>query len=109
MKTTKQRRKERSEERFARQFHSKERVEWVKSQPCHVTRQKGNIVNAHMKSRGSGGTYADIVPLDWTVHFDFDTMPAQKFEQKYKYSKKLVRKAAWFYNEAWKIHRGDFK
>lgn len=104
MKTTQQRRNERKKERFARQFHSKQRVAWVQSLPCHVTEKRGNVVNAHVKSRGSGGTYKDIVPLDWAVHTDFDTMPEDKFEQKYRYTKELVRKAAWFYNKAWEIH-----
>ena len=38
------------------------------------------------------------------VGADFDTMPEDKFEQKYRYTKELVRKAAWFYNKAWEIH-----
>lgn len=76
----------------------------MQSLPCHVTDKTGNVVNAHVKSRGSGGTYKDIVPLDWAVHTDFDTMPEDKFEQKYRYTKELVRKAAWFYNKAWEIH-----
>ena len=63
MKTRAERKKERDRERLTRQFHSPERIEWVKSLPCEVTKNTGIIHNAHMKSRGAGGTWHDIVPM----------------------------------------------
>lgn len=50
---------------FARCYHSKARVEWVKGFPC-VECTKGPSENAHIASRagaGRKGDYAKIVPL----------------------------------------------
>ena len=96
---------------MARQFHSPERIEWVKSQPCEVTKNTGIIHNAHMKSRGAGGTWHDIVPLDYRVHGDFDTMPEEKFFKKYYRTKSSVKNASWYYVRLWQIHleEGDIR
>ena len=108
MESTKQRRKEKREALFKRNFHSALRVAWIRGLPCDVTREhKGECVNAHMKSRGAGGTWRDIVPLSWECHQDFDTMPDEKFERKYLRSKESVRKSAWYYARMWEIKVGE--
>jgi hypothetical protein len=108
MKSTKQRRKEKREALFTRNFHSALRVAWIRGLPCEVTGEhKGECVNAHMKSRGAGGTWRDIVPLSWECHQDFDTMPAEKFQQKYNRSKESVAESSWDYARIWEINLGS--
>ena len=108
MKSTKQRRKEKREALFKRNFHSALRVAWIRGLPCEVTgEQKGECVNAHMKSRGAGGTWRDIVPLSWECHQDFDTMAAEKFQQKYNRSKESVAESSWDYAKIWEINLGS--
>ena len=89
-------------ERFAKQFHSQERVRFIKSLPCEVKKlPSAGVQNAHMKSRGAGGTYKDIVPLDWDVHHDFDVMGALEFERKWGRSKESIRDSAPHYELLW--------
>jgi len=76
--------------------------------PCEVTR-RGFLEreNAHMKSRGAGGTYKDIVPLCAIVHRDFDEMPESKFCERYGRTKQSVRDRAPVYQQLWEDHRGS--
>lgn len=58
---------------FARCFHSKERVEFVKRLPCAATGKFGNIDNAHVCDDGTKGIgrrsgYRCIVPLNRDAH-----------------------------------------
>ena len=103
MKTTRQRMKERRDHRFRVQFHSHKRVNFFHNLPCEVTGHRlASIVNAHMKTRGSGGTYRHIVPLEWNTHLDFDTMPDDKFKAKYGRTKQSVRDRAPHYEKLWR-------
>jgi hypothetical protein len=102
MKTAKQRKRERQEFLFRKHFFSKHRVRFIKDLPCEVTGEL-NCVNAHMKSRGSGGDYTDIVPLSWGCHTDFDEMPMEKFEKKYGRTKNSVRRTSWYYKKLWEV------
>ena len=87
---------------FERSFHSEERVLFINSLPCEVTgRLSDTVVNAHTKSRGAGGTYKDIVPLDWDVHHDFDVMGALEFERKWGRSKQSIKDRAPHYQRLW--------
>ena len=87
---------------FEKNFHSEERVLFIKSLPCEVTgRLSDAVVNAHMKSRGAGGTYRDIVPLSWDVHHDFDVMGEVEFERRWGRSKASVRDRAPHYQLLW--------
>jgi RNase P subunit RPR2 len=52
----------RKRKRFAEAFGSRERVEAIRRTPCVVC----GVVpseNAHVRSRGAGGTWQDVVPL----------------------------------------------
>jgi hypothetical protein len=100
MKTSKQRQRERQKFLFRKHFFSKHRAKFMKDQKCEVTGEL-NCVNAHMKSRGAGGGYRDIVPLSWACHTDFDTMSNEKFEKKYGRTKASVRKMASYYSDLW--------
>jgi hypothetical protein len=108
MKSTKQRRKEKREALFTRNFHSALRVAWIRGLPCEVTGEhKGECVNAHMKSRGAGGTWRDIVPLSWECHQDFDTMASEKFQIKYRRTKNSIRRCSWYYARYWELQMED--
>ena len=101
MKTSKQRRAQRKKELFEKQFHSGERVRFVRALPCDLTGKVCSIHNAHTLSRGAGGGFSSIVPLHFMAHKDFDEMPEQKFEEKYGRSKQSVRDKAPLYQEMW--------
>ena len=106
MKTSRQRKAERRKERFEKQFHSEQRIYFFRSLPCELTGGVNQIHNAHMKSRGAGGTYKDIVPLGIWAHKDFDEMPEEKFQEKYGRTKDSVRDTAPSYHELWEKERG---
>ena len=101
MKTSKQRRAQRKKELFEKQFHSGERVRFIRALPCDLTGKVCSIHNAHTLSRGAGGGFSSIVPLHFMAHKDFDEMPEQKFEEKYGRSKQSVRDKAPLYQEMW--------
>ena len=89
-------------QRFAKQFHSQERVRFIKALPCEVKKlPSAGVQNAHMKSRGAGGTYKDIVPLGWEVHLDFDAMGEVEFERRWGRSKASIRDRAPHYQRLW--------
>ncbi len=104
MKTTKQRKRERIDARFRRQFHSAGRIDWFKNQPSEISGRVDpqRMHNCHMRSRGAGGTYKDIVPLLAIEHHDLDTMRNAKFEAKYKRTKQSVRDRAPHYDRLWR-------
>lgn len=105
MKTQAQRRTQKKKQKFERQFHSQERVEFFRRLPCELTGTANQSHNAHMKSRGAGGSYKDIVPLQFMAHKDFDEMPNEKFEAKYKRTKQSVKDKAPAYHQLWKERR----
>jgi hypothetical protein len=101
MKTTAGRKSERKKELFARTFHSQERVEWIRDLPCALTGLEGQSHNAHMKSRGSGGTYHDIVPLSFRAHRDYDELGEEDFASRYGTTKAAVKSLAAHYQLMW--------
>lgn len=116
MKTTKQRKKERADERFRAQFHSAKRVKFIRGLPCDVTGLTrsgspfGRIVNAHTKGGGTGrrGPYESIVPLKWDVHSNFDDgMTEEQFEDCYGRTKQSIRDRAPHYHRLWLEHVGE--
>ena len=106
MKTTKQRKKERKRERFARQFDSRERVLFINGLPCEVTGRAYSIQNAHMRAR-RGSTYREVVPLNWLVHKHFDEQPEAWFEKRYNRTKQSIRDRAPHYHQLWLDSRGE--
>jgi|TARA_R110000765_G_C18834758_1_gene597283 hypothetical protein len=107
VKTRAQRKLERTKELFARHFHSRGRVEWIRSLPCALTGLEGQSHNAHMKSRGSGGTYEDIVPLSFVAHRDYDELGEEHFSVKYGTTKDRVRERAAGYQQLWEAEKSD--
>jgi hypothetical protein len=105
VKTRAQRKSERTRELFARHFHSQARVEWIRDLPCALTGIEGQSHNAHTKSRGSGGTYQDIVPLSFLAHRDYDELGEEHFSAKYGTTKDRVRERAADYQKLWEEHK----
>lgn len=68
--------------RFDKHFHSKERVLFIQSLPCIVCGLTPSQ-NAHVKSRGAGGTYLDIVPLCYKHHLEQGQIGITTFAGKY--------------------------
>lgn len=68
--------------RFKRSFHSKARVLWIQMRPSVVSGRMP-CENAHVRSRGAGGTYRDIVPLTRDEHRELHTIGRDSFEAKY--------------------------
>ena len=109
MKTTRERRKEIQDHKFRTQFHSKERVAFMRKQPCEVTGLLAGegwgeeVVNAHMRGGGTGrrASYKYIVPLRWMAHTDFDTLSEKQWKKKYGRTKQSVRDRAPHYNRLW--------
>lgn len=73
---------ERAKKNFQRNFGSKNRVLQVKRLPCLICSRLPSD-NAHIVSRGAGGTKNDIVPLCRQHHEELDRVGVQNFEQKY--------------------------
>ena len=109
-RVSRKRKKDRRARLFERNFHSEERVRFIGCLPCEVT-GRGFLKreNAHMKSRGAGGTYKDIVPLYSIVHRDFDEMPESKFRERYGRTKQSIRDRAPWYQQLWEGHRGSLE
>lgn len=71
---------ERAARRFAVQFGSAERVEWLHGFPCCACGHRGEIHAHHVVSRGAGGTADDMVPLCATCHARVHTIGRTRFE-----------------------------
>ena len=61
-KSTRQRRKERQDHKFRVQFHSVERVNFIKQQSCDTCGAPPPSDPSHHPSRGAGGTFRDLFP-----------------------------------------------
>lgn len=85
-----------------------EKAEWIRQLNCEVTGRVAEdgwkIDAAHTKARGMGGCGGDkthLVPLERTVHLDFDELPEARFAEKYGRTKQSVREAAARYESRW--------
>lgn len=61
---------QRSADAFARSYHSQERVEWVREQPCIVPGCTRQSENAHIEIDGAGlkADYTKIAPICGVHH-----------------------------------------
>jgi len=76
--------KKRRKERFERDFGTSERVLAIKAMDCSVSGcVNRDIVNAHLISRGSGGSYEDIIPLCNFHHNEEHSIGTKSFLTKY--------------------------
>jgi hypothetical protein len=84
LKTTKPMAKsnaKRKKARFLKAFGSRERVLAIKAMPCLVCGALPSD-NAHIKSRGAGGSFRDVVPLCRNHHQEHHAGP-KALEAKY--------------------------
>lgn len=71
------------------QYGTPEFREWLHAQPCVVSGFSpsfsglGPIEQAHVKSRGAGGTWRDTVPLRRALHQELHIIGQDSFEEKY--------------------------
>lgn len=74
----------RRQSEFARAYHSKERVEWVKSLPCCVCSTVPSD-NAHVGNGGAGrkAGYESIVPLCREHHRELHNIGIQSFNERH--------------------------
>lgn len=70
---------------WATQYGSLARVIAVKALPSVVS-GRTPCVNAHVRSRGAGGTYRDIVPLTDAEHRELHAIGIASFQAKYNVS-----------------------
>ena len=102
MKTTAQRKRERKTARLEKHWGPDGFVEWCKTMNCVVTGQSGVELH-HVKSRGSGGTWKDIVPLSPEKHRELHRIGVKSFEERYTISlraKALLIHGWWLSHEA---------
>ena len=58
---------------FVKHFHSAERVAFVAAEGCCVPNcRAGEIHNSHVRARGAGGGYRDVVPHCAKHHREFE-------------------------------------
>lgn len=87
------RKRERRKKAFAKQFHSAAFVAWIHEQPCVVEDCfSDDIQIAHVRSRGAGGTYKDVVPMCVVHHGDQHAHGIRTFQAVHKIN--LMARAA---------------
>lgn len=104
----KRRNVKRKKSEWARAYHSKERVEFVKSLPCRVPTcaAMSPSENAHAETGGTGrkADYDKILPLCTKHHRELHDHGQETFEAKHEIT--LLECADW---TEWKwLNRGDF-
>lgn len=75
---------ERQRRLFEKQFHSEDFVAWVHRHACSIPGcDRGPIECAHAVTCGSGGTWADVLPLCKAHHREQHDIGIQTFSAKY--------------------------
>ena len=87
---------ERKTKKFIKHFGSKERVKRINCQPCVVCYTTPSQ-NAHILSKGAGGTYNDIIPLCQKCHAEQHQIGIKSFAEKYQID--LVELAKYYAEE----------
>lgn len=79
---------ERRARNFAKHYLSEEYVWWIHSLPClGCGGGRGDIHAAHVRSRGAGGTWRDIIPLCADCHHTQHTQGWGELESLYGLTK----------------------
>lgn len=96
-------RKARKPSEFARVYHSRARVEWIKSLPCVITGEYGDIENAHVKNGGMGrkADYIWIVPMKRRVHALYHKVGQLTLQEQHDIDLELAAIAT---EQAWLAH-----
>ena len=72
----------RKSKRFKRYYHSEAYVLAVKATPCSVCGIRPSHAH-HLRSKGAGGTFKDLVPLCEKHHYEFHSTGTRTFQSKY--------------------------
>lgn len=101
-----QRNRGRHARNWTRQYHSFERVLWVKSQRCATCQNRGGspIHNSHVRSRGAGGGYADIIPQCSHCHAELHRLGLQSFARIFGFTVQVLHEIAAEIEAAWQRH-----
>jgi hypothetical protein len=91
-------------EKFARQYHSVERIEFVKWLPCIVT-LKSPCENVHTETGGMGrkADYTTIVPMISEKHHELHDIGVETFLRKYPHVN--LRRSAAETEQKWLAHQ----
>lgn len=84
-KPMKKKNAKRRQSEFARTYGGRERVEWIKSQPCAVSGVRGDIENVHTRGGGAGrkADAAFVIPLSRELHRQLHRLGKASFEAKW--------------------------
>ena len=72
----------RKSKRFKRYYHSEAYVLAVKATPCSVCGIRPSHAH-HLRSKGAGGTFKDLVPLCEKHHYEFHNTGTRTVQTKY--------------------------
>ena len=92
----------RKREKFARQFHSPEFVEWSKMQPSAVSFRYPTVC-AHNPSRAAGGPWRDITPLTDSEHREQHAQGVETFQAVHGINFEQTNAQ---HTRAWETHNG---
>ena len=111
-KPIRKRNPQRKKREYARAYHSKARVEFVKSLPCQMCFRVGQTDNAHVGKKGAGAgrkaNYDQIAALCRSCHTDFDNGDGlyERDTDGGQWNRMLVRCAADRTQKLWQSHLG---
>ena len=78
--------KETKKEKLAREYHSTERIEWVKAQPCVACGEAGHHLREAHHTRNGGlsrkAGYETIVPLCHVCHYEYHALGRDTFRKR---------------------------
>lgn len=96
---------ERKARRFMEAYHSEAYVEFIHAQPCVVIGCDGRDIEAsHIRSRGAGGKWDEIVPMCAAHHAEFHAIGIRTWSSKYALALDIIARA---HAAVWRERMGD--
>ena len=96
---------ERKARRFANTYHSDEFVAWIHSMPCCVPGcDERQIEATHIRSRGAGGKWEDVVPMGAAHHRELHQLGIRTFSAKYGIDLPIIARV---HAAVWRERMGD--
>lgn len=88
-----------------RNYHSDEFIDWIHGLSCVVNGCGSQEIEAsHIRSRGAGGRWEDVVPMCRAHHREFHDMGVRTWSSKYALSLDLIARA---YASVWRERTGE--
>lgn len=104
------RNEDRAQKLFERNYFSEDFVKWTKGQPCVVSGKKSQrgdpVVSAHVRGKGAGGRWSDVVPMLASIHDDLHQLGPSKWEAKYEFRFADLKPLADAHAHAWRVKEG---